>query len=77
VALAEARGEVMSEATAAAWKQIEQQQKEIAELVTDGYRYRWLQQNRHVLMGCAFYSTEELDATIDAAIAAVRAPTAK
>jgi len=35
----------------------------------DARRYRWLQCNRHVLMGCAFYRTEELDAVIDAALA--------
>jgi len=39
----------------------------VAELRKDAERYRWLRTDRHILMGMAFYSNEELDATIDAA----------
>jgi hypothetical protein len=41
---------------------------QVAELRKDAERYRWLRTDRHILMGMAFYSNEELDATIDAAL---------
>jgi hypothetical protein len=41
---------------------------QVAELRKDAERYQWLRTDRHILMGMAFYSNEELDANIDAAI---------
>jgi len=48
---------------------VDEEMDEIDKDTRDAARYRWLRKDRHILMGCAFYSTDELDAAIDALIA--------